>query len=213
MECQLEKVPVSTYTCLVKGDLNVNLMLANDRSSQNLFNLMLSFDLYPSVNIPTRISESNATLIDNIFMNIGFSDPKVIINDVSDHCAVMVTLEVSSPQNQKKRNGIKLDTASIRKFKCKLASQDWSHLNKYEDPSPQMDKWYGQLTSLLCSSCSKYKQSRKPNKPNKPWITKSLLMCINRRHDLYQEKSLSLNTFNEGFYRRYNNALNMRLRK
>ena len=51
---------------------------------------MLSYSSYPSANIPTRITEVSATLLDNIFMRhsaLNFT-PAIVYSDISDYMPV-----------------------------------------------------------------------------------------------------------------------------
>ena len=70
------------------ADFNINLLTCENHSESNDFILMLnSFLLPPYILQPTHITESSATLIDNIFANtysmnaIGGS----LVSKISDH--------------------------------------------------------------------------------------------------------------------------------
>lgn len=54
--------------CYLTGDLNVNL-LRNDRKTSECLNLLYSYLFFPTVTKPTRVTSQSATLIDNIWTN------------------------------------------------------------------------------------------------------------------------------------------------
>ena len=72
------------------GDFNIDLLNPDDRV--DFLNTMLSSYLYPLVTIPTRITHSSATLIDNIFVDgqlLNGCMADVLVTDGSDHLMLM----------------------------------------------------------------------------------------------------------------------------
>ena len=86
---------VITSLCAIMGDFNLEMSLQNDRICRNFCNTLFSFYMNPSINICTQITETSATLIDNIFVNFNYKESCVIPNDVSDHCGIMTTYETN----------------------------------------------------------------------------------------------------------------------
>ena len=76
---------------IIGGDINIDLLKTNNASTQNYVDTMLSYNLIPSIIIPTRFTDHSTTLIDHIFIRL----PKSKINnmitagnfttDISDH--------------------------------------------------------------------------------------------------------------------------------
>ena len=57
-------------TCIIMGDFNLDLLQCHERPlCQDFLDLMLSKSYAPTITKPTRITESTATLIDNIHFN------------------------------------------------------------------------------------------------------------------------------------------------
>ena len=81
--------------CAIMGDFNLEMSLQNDRICRNFCNTLFSFYMNPSINICTQITETSATLIDNIFVNFNYKESCVIPNDVSDNCEIMTAFEVN----------------------------------------------------------------------------------------------------------------------
>ena len=109
----LEKMSKSKSVSYILGDFNINLLKIKERQVFNEFleNIM-AYGFYPTVTLPTRLSESSATLIDNIFSNSHESNSSVsgiMINNMSDHlpCFHCFELGIQSSQPTKftyKRN-------------------------------------------------------------------------------------------------------------
>ncbi|KAJ8034992.1 hypothetical protein HOLleu_22055 [Holothuria leucospilota] len=71
-------------TCYILGDLNINLMnVENDNQCADFMNVLYSYSLVPTVDIPTRISSTSATLIDNIITNDNYPMNSAIITMIS----------------------------------------------------------------------------------------------------------------------------------
>ena len=73
----------------MSGDFNINLLMINEKISYvNFFDMMTSISLLPNITYPTIITQTTATIIDNIFSN-SLEDTAVsgIIsnNSISDH--------------------------------------------------------------------------------------------------------------------------------
>ncbi|KAK2707188.1 hypothetical protein QYM36_015016 [Artemia franciscana] len=108
--------------------------------------------LFTSINICTRIFVTSATLIDNIFVmlkqNFKIHTPRALVNDVSDHCAVMVScqLQITSTQSRGSKNArAYFDQKSLSKFKSELEKADWTSL----DGRHSYAKWYRRMVSFL----------------------------------------------------------------
>ena len=75
----------------IMGDFNVNLL--NSDTYENVMgflDFMYSYNMFPLITKPTRITDTSATLIDNIFVNCIQNDIEcgLIFSDLSDHLPV-----------------------------------------------------------------------------------------------------------------------------
>ena len=78
-------------TCIIGGDINIDLLRTNCKLSQSYLDVMTTNNFIPTITTPTRITDSTVTLIDHIFVKL----PKSKINnkitagnllcDISDH--------------------------------------------------------------------------------------------------------------------------------
>ena len=100
------------------------------RMTQEFLELNYSCNMYPSINKPTRITKSSATLIDNIFLNLeyeGDSRSEILLDDLSDHlpCILIcqnLSIRESPPTFSEKRN---LTPKAINKMNEELQQVDW----------------------------------------------------------------------------------------
>ena len=80
------------------GDFNINLLNAETYNFTKEFLLTLqSYSFIPTIDKPTRVYSSSATLIDNIFANknCGKITSGNIISDISDHYSQFCLTEFS----------------------------------------------------------------------------------------------------------------------
>ena len=92
---------------LLAGDINIDLLKTNLQSTQDYLNTMLSYNLIPSIIIPTRVNDRSCTLIDHIFVRL----PKSKINnqitsgnfisDISDHFSNFIIIDIELKKQQK----------------------------------------------------------------------------------------------------------------
>ena len=93
---------------------------------------MLSSGFFPAIGRATRITDTSATLIDNIYTNVHHKSIKsyyIWITDISDHLPVCATIPG-------KKTGHKLDPShamkriytenNLHNFKTKLSETDWT---------------------------------------------------------------------------------------
>jgi len=83
---------------IILGDININYL--NESKNKNLpDNLLLSHNLTSIINFPTRVQNTSATAIDNIFINVfQFESYPVttIINGVSNHDAQLLIISTDA---------------------------------------------------------------------------------------------------------------------
>ena len=67
----LEKLAKEKNKTILRGDFNINNLNRDpDRNTSSFIDTIYSDSLYPTTNIPTRITNTSKTLIDNILYNI-----------------------------------------------------------------------------------------------------------------------------------------------
>lgn len=94
----LKELTSSNKITIVAGDTNIDLLKHETSENIGLFlQQIISFGLLPTVTIPTRITQTTATLIDNIFVNQTKNEitSKVIFEDISDHLPILTAIKLT----------------------------------------------------------------------------------------------------------------------
>ena len=105
----MDKLASLNTSYLVMGDFNIdlmNLVSANqnrlDSNTLKFLECPLSHGLYPVCLVPSRITDTSYSLIDNIFSPESAVSTYVIPDDSSDHCILMADFLLYFPYNEKK---------------------------------------------------------------------------------------------------------------
>ena len=91
----LTKVSLEKRPTYLLGDFNIDLLkYGNEPGAQKFLNLLLSNGFYSRIDRPTRLTDTSATLIDQIFVNVHTDN---IISGtwlvyIADHLPVYTTL-------------------------------------------------------------------------------------------------------------------------
>ena len=117
--------------CYLIGDFNVNCI--NDLSdvtlySQQFINMFLSHSYLKLITIPTRVTQSNATLLDNIYTtNLMSGKNGVLTSDFSDHFSIYTIRQNMEPKiHDKYRYKRGFTTKIISKLNIQFNRIDWN---------------------------------------------------------------------------------------
>ena len=126
----MKRRPLLTF---MTGDFNIDLLKSSTHTFTNDFlNIMNSYSFLPTIKSPTRITESLATLIDNIFINdlTRKCESAIIYSDVSDHLPVIIHFH----QQAEKTNTVSeyckrvYSNEQIFRFNLALCETDWNDI-------------------------------------------------------------------------------------
>ena len=113
---------------------NLHNLLSNiNKQSEPFLNTMFSHYFHPRIDRPTRITDSSATLIDNIFTNThsNLISSGIWLADISDHLPIFMTFPYYC-NNVKKQTlpsfvyKRQYTSENILQFKTRLSMVDWS---------------------------------------------------------------------------------------
>ncbi|XP_065580631.1 uncharacterized protein LOC136040317 [Artemia franciscana] len=173
------------FICM--GDFNFDLLTLNGANFY-FFNLMVSHDFFPIVNIPTRVTSHSATLIDNIYLDRSYAD--VVLYPCSDHFPVVGAV----PRGRIKRNKIKkvmtrsLKRVNLQRFGEELSTIGFSEIMDMKDnASGAFDRMMGVVQPINDKTFPvKFLKPRKCE-PRKTWITIEILKVSDLRNQAYVE--------------------------
>ena len=178
---------------IISGDFNIDLNkhLTHSHTAEFL-SLMLSNSFLPIITIPTRFSERNATLIDQIYSNkkeVNFN-AGVILTDLSDHLSCFYMNAKSgvkaSQINEKSRH---LTKKNIDKFSRSLSQTNWSEITRDLNPDSAFTKFEKKFHDefVECFPLEDKKKS-KSKIPKEPWMTADILKLRKQKDKLFKAR-------------------------
>ena len=183
-----------SYIC---GDFNINLLKINVKAHyNNFFENTLSSGFFPKITLPTRISETSSTLIDNILTNVIESNgvkAGILTSHISDHQAIFLSTssKLSRDSGSRYINVETKDDTSLNNFMNELENLNIpAQLNSEPDANPNNN--YKIFSKAVNSAKEKHlpikktKFNRHKHKINK-WITRGILKSINTKNKLYKQ--------------------------
>ena len=148
------------YPCelILMGDFNFNLLDQNSALTTDLLSMMLSSGTLASVCIPTRVTDTHASLIDNIFSSLDVLDNSVLVSDISNHFPAISPYN-SADQAQRIVSPSNLpffrygDTELSLLNSC-LTDQPWDSLVSESDFNRSFDFFYGLVKEGILEVCN-----------------------------------------------------------
>ena len=218
---------------LLAGDFNINLLKCDTFQLFNEFyELLLSFGLIPNITLPTRITNTTATLIDQIYSKFDKNVNSdyfagIIASKLSDHFPIFLSIPLDVEKvKQSKTVTIKSNSATdIDKFKCTLDQINWSSVVNFENMDNiniKYNNFMSKFTSIQ-NEClpEKVVKFDKHKHPINPWITSGLINSIkyrdrlfsklkktDRNHRLYNTYDTNLKNYNKHLRKLLNTAKN-----
>ena len=122
------------------GDFNINIVnYETNCLIKDLVDTMYSYYAHPMITVPTRVTETTATLIDNIFTNVLGKTMKsgVLSMDIADHCPIfLITFKEQTKQSTTLYHKYKrkINETNRAKFKLKVGKYTWTEILQSLDP-------------------------------------------------------------------------------
>ena len=186
----------SSKNIFLLGDFNIDLLKFNSCSSVcNFLDELSSSYFMPQVFLPSRITRSTKTLIDNIFCNIPQSSEQNISANLtttySDHLPqVLLIPGFYWYKNVRKSNVFIRDwkTFNNATFSANYKSTDWSNVMQIDkgNPNHSFHNYIKEVEKII----SNHAPLRKPGKrelkfQSKPWISSGLQKSIAIKNKLF----------------------------
>ena len=210
----LDKINKEDRPCYMLGDYNVDLI---NSQSESLLNVLFPNGFYPRINRPTRITNTSATLIDNIFINTHSNNIKsgIWLADISDHFPIFITL----PYDTVKKTPIEkfvykriYSEENMFDFKTQLTTLSWSSVYNSNGPNEKYNSFF-EIINKLHNSCFPLEKIRiNTRHQNKPWITTAVLKSIQKKNSLYKRYMRTRTSEMLSKYKIYKNKLTTILR-
>ena len=193
----IASIAKSKKTCILTGDFNIDLIKYGHNPDVSLFYDCVSVHGFrPLILQPSRLTNSSATLIDNIFTNdlTCYSKGGNITSSISDHLLQFSILDIASDFDISTENKAKFSRRNWRifnkrEFDEELKSINWSDIIKQDmDTDTSCASFLGKINFLLDEMAPYKKVTKKEfSLQRKPWITHGLLKSMSIRDKLYKD--------------------------
>ena len=195
---------------VVTGDLNSDLFTTNNN---RLIDTITLFNLYNTIEKPTRITDHSSTLLDPIIisddLNCIFSDVFNIPREVSDHDAPVAFIEcpVSSSQRSYKREIWYYDQIDKEKFNQRLLDTNWNNILSEDQSVDELCEIFTTTFLNFARECIPTKLVTVRNN-DKPWFNGELRREIRIRDRLRKKAIKSKRECDLVKYKRQRNRVN-----
>ena len=181
---------------IIGGDFNLNLLsIPDDTRLHNFLLEIFTYDFFPKIVLPTRLSRFGGTLIDNFFCKVpDFSSihAGILTTRLSDHQPYFVSTTLPGKRKKTVKYFNKHPSAKSKAlFRSKIST---TILTEKMDCSPDgdPDSNFEQLLSCIKSIkdetlIDKKVRFDKRKHPLNPWMTRAILTSINRRNSMYKK--------------------------
>ncbi|MFZ2538187.1 MAG: endonuclease/exonuclease/phosphatase family protein, partial [Oscillospiraceae bacterium] len=209
----LEKISKENRPCYLMGDYNIDLIRTNTNiHSQSFVNQLLIHGFLPKIENPTRITNSSATLIDNILTNVHNTNitSGIWMADISDHLPIYLTLPYQKITHKSPQIFITkrfYSEENMNKFKTQLNNADWSPVYSATGSNNKYQYFIDMFTDMH-NSCFPLRNVKFTSMShNKPWITPTILNSIKKKNNMYKQYLLTKNMALLEKYKKYKNKL------
>ena len=200
---------VSYSNIIICGDFNVD-FLTHSTNQFKLLSLLTSYNIYPTVNFPTRVTSASSKCIDNILTNLNLQNINTIPIqvDFSDHDAQLIELIDF--------NVMKANTKSVYKYTRMFNDKnianyldDISRINWDFLSLNSKGKNFNQFAAIINKALNAYfpKTEIRQRANIKQWITKGIKISSKNKRNLYRLNLFFKNNILDTYYKKYSNIL------
>ena len=201
--------------CYLLGDWNINLLNYESHSlTAEFVDMLFSYGFSPTINRPTRITASTASLIDNIFTNNQSeslrSKQGILLTDITDHFPIFHIIKdsTSATINSNELSIVKrLFTANNKQiFQEAISKVDWGSINMIPNAQEAFTAFHEKLYDIFDKCFPRKKIVFKYNN-HKPWLTDELKSAIKYKNKLYHISMKYKTSYNERMYAIHRNKV------
>ena len=196
-----------TKTCYILGDMNYNLINIDNHAPTNEYNnILTSTSFRPLITKPTRITETNETLIDHIWTNNlqnNMSKSHILLTDITDHLPCISIIQSTDIMIKGYKNITKrmINDTNRQKFSKQINEiKDVLLFQATNKAEPNIENRYNNYfdhISRVYNQCFPLKIKKVHSKTlSKPWITPKIQKLIdvkNRKFCLKNKNNTEIN--------------------
>ena len=193
---RLSRISDNNLECAIAGDFNIDLLKLHERTkTREYYDLLSLHGFLPKISFPTRLSETCATLIDNILCKLSseysHTTAGIFIEKLSDHQPCFLALDFLK---QKSHRSDRLVTVATQPnnfpelVKNDLISINLNDMLIASDPNENFDILSGTLDNIMKKyTVIKTVKFNKYKHKHNPWMTQGILISIKNRDKLYRK--------------------------
>ena len=197
-------------------DHNLDLLKCHlHEPTKHFHDSLFELGLFPTITYPTRITQTTATLIDNIFVSKKLHqafNSCILLNDISDHLPSLTLLKQTKMLNKEPLEFISrnLNERKLSQINEKLSNVDWVGNLRSQDVNQNFDCLNDIINMTMDEIAPRHTVKVSPKRRFvEPWMTTSLEHSANKKHCLYK-KTLHVNCTQLDItnYKAYRNVYN-----
>ena len=223
MKPTLERLSKEKKPCFITGDFNINLLTINkDSSVDKFFDNLTDKQFMPLITIPTRITNTSKTLIDNIIHN-EFSNDIISGNltvGISDHMPQFCI--IPSPIKTVKNTNISAVRRTFKNFDSNIFMNELNNVNFIPSENENVNQYttnFIKIVDKLLDKHAPYKKvtNKQIKQHEKPWINNSILDKIKHKDKIYKKftnaKNQTIKEQHQYNYKKLKNEITNNIRK
>ena len=204
------KLKTENKLLYITGDFNVNLLNGEQHlQSSEFLEILYENSCLPLITKPTRISNTRATLIDNVFTNdVGNNSfHGILYTDISDHLPIFFISKYKKVTDASNYVTYRqYSKQNLEKFHEKLKDCDWSSVY-CETDAQRAYTLFNDVFSQIYNRSFPIKRKKIGYKDRKPWLTEALKISIKEKNRLYIQYKRTPSVVNKDKYRGYRESL------
>ena len=214
MESALSTIGKENKLIYLMGDTNIDLLKSGEHTlTSDFLDVLYSHNLIPLITKPTRVTQTTATLIDNIFTN-DFKETKkhyqgILYNDISDHYPIYhINTEMKKLCRESKTEWKRsINQNRIENFIDECSTMEWGNVINSWDAQIAYTHFHNSFSKLY-DKCFPLKRTKSNEYSTRlPWLSDSLKECITKKNKLYVKQNVSKKDEDIKYYKKYKNML------
>ena len=178
----------------IMGDFNIDLLKVNNHAPSNDFmSTFTASSFFPLISLPTRLTDTTATLIDNIWTNNIVTQCRsgLVTVRLSDHLPVFTFVEGHSGDsyfNEQTRKRRKITTHKISKFAEELSAWSFDE-ERAKGIEYNVAKFRNEFRDMYCENFPLIENKKNKRDREKPWLDNPEFKdLVGEKGKLYKEK-------------------------
>ena len=202
------------------GDFNINLLeVGRNIHCSDFVETLFSHSMFPTINKPTRITSTSASIIDNIFINNIESQSVtsgILAASVSDHCPVFSLTPFGMMRRSTGDEAFVMkrifNNNNKNRFNTLLADIDWRDAFGQSNCQAAFSSFYSEYKRCF-DTCFPLIKVKLGYRDRKPWLSTGLKESIKKKNKLFRKFLKTKSKTDKNKYLDYKRMLRVLLRR